>query len=488
METTGKGNDARPTRGGPGDFHCILGRFCPGRKKDRLGVAIDRRDAVQPLCQFDIGRIGNDLKRRMGVSRQLLLNGRNHLGVAMADIQYGDATSEVDIGPALNVPQHGVFRLLRDDVCRGGDPNGNCVLAAGDKFGIRHRETFDLAFSQYGGISSLIGADRVDEQLPSDPVVVTLDHHRLMTGPMLPPLPPFAALRAFEAVGRAGGIRRAANILGVSHAIVSRHVRSLEEHLSATLLDRESGTLTAIGLDFHSRLSKIFADLLDATNAVRNRTDGKLVISCAPGLALHWLAARVATLGSRRIMPMIDLRTQEGTPELADNSIDGDIRYAYDTEPEPSKRSIRVMELARPNVFPVASPALLARWQDKLRCAKDLASMPLIEEGGGLEWRLWMKAQSVDDPLDALMGRYGPAHLALAAARAGQGFTLGNHYLVAEDLRMGRLVAVKPLERDFVPVALGAYVFRGHASRWTDSSILRFRRWLATEFRADPDQ
>ena len=74
-------------------------------------------------------------------------------------------------------------------------------------------------------------------------------------------------------------------------------------------------------------------------------------------------------------------------------------------------------------------------------------------------------AQSVAVPLDTLMGRYGHAHLALAAAR---------------------LVALRPLEGDFVPVALGAYVFRGHASRWDDPSIVRFRRWLAMEFRVDP--
>lgn len=303
----------------------------------------------------------------------------------------------------------------------------------------------------------------------------------------MPPLmPSFAALRAFEAVGRLGGIRRAAKALNVSHAIVSRHVRALEEHLSATLLDRESGALTAVGLDFHSRLSRIFSDLLDATNAVRNRADGKLIISCAPGLALHWLAARVATLGNRRNMPLIDLRTQEGAPELADNSADGDIRYAYDVDAERPKRSVRVMELARPRVFPVAAPALLDRWRNRLRSAQDLTAMPLIEEAGGLEWRLWMKAQSVEGPLDTLTGRYGHAHLALAAARAGQGVTLGNHYLVAGDLSAGRLVVVTPLEGDFVPVALGAYVFRGHASRWGDPSIVRFRRWLATEFRADP--
>jgi len=50
-----------------------------------------------------------------------------------------------------------------------------------------------------------------------------------MSGELLHPkaLPPFAALRAFEAVGREGGIRKAAASLGIDHAVISRHIRQL---------------------------------------------------------------------------------------------------------------------------------------------------------------------------------------------------------------------------------------------------------------------
>src|SRR6185369_1644971 len=42
-------------------------------------------------------------------------------------------------------------------------------------------------------------------------------------------LPPLARLRAFEAVGRLSGIRKAAQELCVDHAVICRHLRSLEE-------------------------------------------------------------------------------------------------------------------------------------------------------------------------------------------------------------------------------------------------------------------
>ena len=67
-----------------------------------------------------------------------------------------------------------------------------------------------------------------------------------------PLVPPFAALRAFEAVGRLGGIRRAAEDLGTSHSIVSRHLQALEALTGAPLVDRKAGRLTEAGARYHA--------------------------------------------------------------------------------------------------------------------------------------------------------------------------------------------------------------------------------------------
>ncbi|WP_242402749.1 helix-turn-helix domain-containing protein [Komagataeibacter kakiaceti] len=53
-----------------------------------------------------------------------------------------------------------------------------------------------------------------------------------------PHIPPLAALHAFMAYARTGGIRRAAVALGVDHAVVSRHLRDLEATLGTALRDR----------------------------------------------------------------------------------------------------------------------------------------------------------------------------------------------------------------------------------------------------------
>lgn len=47
-----------------------------------------------------------------------------------------------------------------------------------------------------------------------------------------------AALRALRRVVELGSFTAAADALGISHTIVSRQVRQLEEHLGAQLLNR----------------------------------------------------------------------------------------------------------------------------------------------------------------------------------------------------------------------------------------------------------
>src|SRR3546814_17482671 len=72
-------------------------------------------------------------------------------------------------------------------------------------------------------------------------------------------LPSMAALLAFEAVGRLGGIRRAAKELMIDHAVVSRHVRALEAWTGAKLIERDGNSayrLTPRGLAYHAQIHR----------------------------------------------------------------------------------------------------------------------------------------------------------------------------------------------------------------------------------------
>src|SRR3546814_1169829 len=91
-------------------------------------------------------------------------------------------------------------------------------------------------------------------------------------------LPSMAALLAFEAVGRLGGIRRAAKELMIDHAVVSRHVRALEAWTGAKLSERDGNReyrLTQRGLASHAQIHDAIRGIGGATRTLmtdRKRT------------------------------------------------------------------------------------------------------------------------------------------------------------------------------------------------------------------------
>src|SRR3546814_18407348 len=85
--------------------------------------------------------------------------------------------------------------------------------------------------------------------------------------------PPFASLRAFEAVGRLGGVRQAAAWLNRDHTVVSRHIRFLEEWLGVSLFHRLGGRLvfTEIGESYYSHITTGMNELAYATAHVLHK-------------------------------------------------------------------------------------------------------------------------------------------------------------------------------------------------------------------------
>src|SRR5207302_1637541 len=79
------------------------------------------------------------------------------------------------------------------------------------------------------------------------------DKHQAVPPAPNPPsrksLPPFEALRAFDAVARLGGVRKAAQSLYRDHAVISRHLRAMEAWTGATLVDRTAAGVVLTDVD-----------------------------------------------------------------------------------------------------------------------------------------------------------------------------------------------------------------------------------------------
>lgn len=294
-------------------------------------------------------------------------------------------------------------------------------------------------------------------------------------------LPPFATMRAFEAVGRLSGVRRAAQALNLDHAVVSRHIRTLEDWAGVRLLQRVEGktVLTEDGARFHTRISAALAEISDASSELLFRNDeANLRICCSPGFALAWLTPRLSAFQATIPELHLELHPTDLGPDFSRYQADVDIRYVRGAQPISRLQAtgVRAFEIASPPVFAVASPDFTARFA-QIRTPADFLTAPLLHEENESQWLAWLSEQGVPVKGLSLPGlRLWHANLTLEAARRGQGIALANAFLVGEDLSSGQLVKV-PWGSKVEP-SLGTYAFFARADRWQSPAIVRFRLWL----------
>lgn len=291
-------------------------------------------------------------------------------------------------------------------------------------------------------------------------------------------LPPFAALRAFEAVFRLGGIRKAAASMNINHAVVSRHMKLLEDWLGTPIMTRDGGklALTEDGARFHARVSSALSDLAHATHElVDARASNHLRIWCVPGFAVQWLSGELADFEREHPEYTIELKPTDEPADLLAHQADVDIHYyGDDWGPQPGGKGVRFIELARPEMMAVAAPDVAARLNTAP--VSELASAPLLHEESQDQWRAWLAHNGVAAAKTLPGPLFWHAHLCIAAAKRGRGVAIANAYHVAKDLAHGELVEVKP--RGGGAVVLGSYILTAREDRWTHPALTSLRRFL----------
>ena len=185
--------------------------------------------------------------------------------------------------------------------------------------------------------------------------------------PFRKPLPPFESLRAFDAIARLGGVRKAAQYLCRDHAVLSRHLRTIEDWTGVKLLERTAaGTaLTELGIRYHRHIASAIDEIAAATFDLMRRADShRLHIRCMPGFALHWLSPRLGEFERANSGLDIEVRPTDRTSNfLADDAdTDMDIRFLppYDGQIE-LPHELQSVDMTRAAIVAVASPKYLAR-------------------------------------------------------------------------------------------------------------------------------
>jgi DNA-binding transcriptional LysR family regulator len=285
-----------------------------------------------------------------------------------------------------------------------------------------------------------------------------------------PRMPPLVMVRAFEAAARAGSMRKAADDIGVSHTVISRHVRNLEAWAGRKLLETgPRGTLlTQEGAIFHRAVSEAFQIIAAAAVELRPRTrKGMLRIWAMPGLATRWLAPRLSEIERTLAGADIVLRAIDRLPDFSKS--EADVMIGFGSRGD---LPAGATWLISPRVFPVASKVWIKR-NGQPKDLTELSRLPLIHEESRHQWTSWFKGAGYK-LRGALSGpMLWDANMAIDAALAGQGIALASRLTVAQEIDGGNLVELLRTN-----VKLNGYYLHIRPERSRDPVIERLRIWL----------
>lgn len=283
-------------------------------------------------------------------------------------------------------------------------------------------------------------------------------------------LPPFAAIRAFEAAGRLLSFRAAADELSRTPSAISHQVRSLESFLGQPMFlrDTDGVTLTDIGERYLAQCRRLLDGLDASTREIAEcREAAPFAIHCTPGFAARWLAPRLARCP---LAERIEIAVSTGAPSIDFATNGADVVIAWQTETRSGVVTEPLMTSAR---FPVASPALARR----LTAPEKLAETTLLHDEVLDAWARWFALAGVPSPQLPLGPRLPHCDLTLSAAERGQGVALAYDAMARSALRDGTLVRLFDVE--VPPITIYSVAYPAHLARCPD--IRAFRDWIFAE-------
>lgn len=222
-------------------------------------------------------------------------------------------------------------------------------------------------------------------------------------------------VRVFVALIRYGSLSAAARALTVTHATISRRVQSLEQSLSAKLVERRPNgyVLTPAGTEVLSvaREMEVSASKL-MRSGVGDIPRGLVRVNAAPSLAQGFLAAPLAALTVQHPSLDIDLSSDFRAVSLERRETDIALRFGH---PKDSDVIATLVVTAGFGFY--AS----ARWLKRIEAAEPPTFIGFDEANASLPEAVWLAQQF---PRARIAFR-GNSHLSqAAAARAGAGIAL----------------------------------------------------------------
>jgi DNA-binding transcriptional LysR family regulator len=292
----------------------------------------------------------------------------------------------------------------------------------------------------------------------------------------------FTALRVFAQVVESGGFSRAADRLGLSTTAVSRQVAELEAHLQTRLLNRTTRRLsvTESGQAFYGRAVQLLHDLEEAEQEASKAAitpRGTIRLTTSLNFGTRQVAPAIAAFVARHPGVKFDVQLSDRTVDLVEEGFDLAIRIGGG-----GSDNLVARKLGETRLVACASPEYLARRgtptspQDLAR--HDCFTYEYVSSRG--QWRF-----RGPDGRDDMVRVSGPVHsnsgdLNAALAARGAGVALEPDFIVADELRAGRLVALLPDYAAARSPIYAVYPTRKHLS----AKVRLFVDYLAERFAA----
>jgi LysR family glycine cleavage system transcriptional activator len=256
---------------------------------------------------------------------------------------------------------------------------------------------------------------------------------------------PLTALRTLEAAARLESFKDAAVELGVSATTVSNQIRMLERDWRCLLFVRK--TRQVVLTETGQSLSKVVRQAFDAISREIDfhvsTSRQSVTIAVGAIFGARWLTPRLIKM--RRDLPRIDLSLHRGRRVTGPSDMPAAIVVDWGTGDWPGLHAEQLLSI---QYSPVISPSLVDE-RGKLDTPADLSKFPVIHQHDRAEWSNWLEMVGAANFRSSEETIIEDSNIAIQAALAGQGVTLGTFPLVQDEVDSGRLV--KPFAQNLSP-------------------------------------
>lgn len=288
-------------------------------------------------------------------------------------------------------------------------------------------------------------------------------------------LPPFTALKAFEAAAQHDSFKAAADDVSLSPSAISHQIRSLEDYLGFQLFIRDKGfvRLSERGKDYHNDIGRIFDELEKTTQDFRIlRHKPKIVINLFHSFLSSWLYDKLPSFQQQNPDIELSFISSDNPPEY--DKFDFDVAIYFGTEPLPSNKSVHLID---DYMTLVASPEMAQKLPSE-EDIFDLEQFPFLHcTCETKEWETWFNAFNQPCPKQDYQLNTNDRSMVLNGAAQNMGIAIGRQPFMEKHLRNGSLVI--PYEK---------YIDTGYKYYLTYPKTLirnphigKFEKWLTNE-------